>query len=159
MTCPATGLPLPWSPDIPSAASATNAMNTIRAPDRRERCFSMSCSIAALDRPANADELGSHKRTGAVYRLVEGVVADRDNLDRFGTAGRAQRDDVADPGLQHRRGHRRTPRDARIARIQFIDADDGDGALVTILVRERDGRSEVHPFVCLARVVDDNSAV
>jgi hypothetical protein len=40
--------------------------------------------------------------------------------------------------------------------IEFVDAD--DGALVADLVRERDGRSEMHPLVCLAGVVDEDHA-
>src|SRR6185295_155352 len=60
---------------------------------------------------------------------------------------------------QQRPRQRRPPRDARVAGIEFVDADDRHLALVAAFVADRHGRAEVHPLMRPARIVDDRRLV
>src|SRR5262249_7674127 len=99
------------------------------------------------------------RATSGARRSCDLVVADVDDLELFGAARGAQRDDVADRALQQGRRDRRDPRDASPRRIQLVDADDGDRATFAGLVEPGDRCAEVHALVRLAGVVDDHGAV
>ena len=88
--------------------------------------------------------------------LAQVVVADRDDLEPLRPARRAERDAVANACRQQRPGERRTPRDARVAGVELVDADDRDLALLAGLVRDRDRGAEAYPIERLAGVVHDD---
>ena len=87
----------------------------------------------------------------AVLRIV-----DRDHFIVLRAGGKSDPPHIADRGAAHRAGDRRVEADPPGAGIGLVLADQGDDALLVVLVGERHGRAEPDPaLVGLARRIGD----